>query len=388
MSVVLIVPSWGGTQLGRKPGGDDPVWVSYPELAMANVRQLRLGPDGVSPGPPDGVALFPGEPLQAYYQTAVVALTAQLKPLGFVVKTHGYDWRLDARTTGRELADRIRANASPEEPATVVAHSWGGIVARLAWRELVLTGEQALLRRLICLGTPHWGSYAPIEALSLTGQWSRQIQAISLGGQLLNVRTPADRLTFFPTAAQIATLASSFPSVYQLFPSLVAPNAASDPYRSALFGDTWPTDRGLDLGRIAETAMVFHPLLTRAETVPPPWVLTSAAAQGLPTTSRLLFPSLLGAANALGQSDSGDGTVTTDSAWLAGSALKAVTAAHADMANVLALGGQLADWILDPRGPPSPAPPLQTVGGNLTVVLQGPPLPSGLPSKPFVSSDC
>jgi hypothetical protein len=384
MPIVYLVPGLGGTSLGTTPSTTSDTWVSYTAIAQGYIGRLRLAADGVSPGPPDGVQLYFGRPLPDYYQRCIVALVTQLGPQGYVVLDHGYDWRLSALELGQDLADRIIAGVTPADPCTLVAHSYGGIVSRLAWAALVAAGKSGLVRRIITLGTPHWGSYGAIVLWSLAADQLNQIFYLSTPSAVLTSGiNPPGSARVWPTA-KIAALVSTFPSLYWTLTSLLAPDAGEDPHRSAIYGTAWPANVAVNQTWLQAAKNTWQPLLASASTIPPSWVLTTVAGVGLPTVNALVNPQVLGQSAAYSTADVGDGTVTSDAALLGGSAQYTLTASHQDLPNVAAEQGFLAGWITDPRGPPSPPPPAVVIPGQLSVQLAGPPSPQYIfPSIPI-----
>src|SRR5262245_2621457 len=147
----------GPHQFGRR------LWVNSTRLVIGEWRGLRLAEDGVSPAPEGGQALISGVPLEGYQDSLVGALRSQLGPKGYDVVVYAYDWRLRLRRAGHDLAQRIRAEASSDSPASIVAHSQGGLVARAAYADLAATGQAGLVRRIITIGTPHRGTYRGVK---------------------------------------------------------------------------------------------------------------------------------------------------------------------------------------------------------------------------------
>lgn len=377
MTICYAVPGLAGTELFTDAALTAKVWVDYTQLALGNLRYLRLAADGVSPAPPWGQILYPGQPLPDYYGQAIANLGVQLAPHGYTVVPWGYDFRISVRTTGPLLADRIRRDVTAANPCSIVCHSLGGLVARLAWADLVRTGETALVRRIVTLGTPHWGSYGAVRAWSLDAEPVTQLSYLSLtsAGVLGPVLAAAQGRIFFPR--DVATLFSSWPSVYETLPSLLAPDAATDPNRAQLYTHAWPADRGVNTTRLAEARDVFQPLLATANTLPPSWVLTTVGGEGYPTVSGLTFPSLLGESSAYTKRDSGDGQVVVSSAELPDSAVIRLNGAHGDLPVITAGIAGAADAILAVRVKPFPPPLPQQVPGVFPWKLHGPPIPVG-----------
>jgi pimeloyl-ACP methyl ester carboxylesterase len=90
---------------------------------------------------------------------AYLKLKLRLRVAGFNADFHAFDWRLSLAELGRQLKARLEA----EGPGVLlVAHSMGGLVSRAA------IAQGARCRRLIMLGTPNFGSFAPVMALRAT----------------------------------------------------------------------------------------------------------------------------------------------------------------------------------------------------------------------------
>jgi len=370
-----VVPGLAGSELFRDPALTSLLWVSYTELMLGTLGGMRLAPDGISPGPPDGIALYPGAPLPEYYESPIVQLAAALGPHGYDTFVHGYDWRLSTRITGPQLAARIRAEVDPADPCSIVAHSLGGLVARLAWADLARTGQTALVRRIVTLGTPHWGSYGAVRVWSLDHDLVTQLSYLSwLTAAFWTVPIAvAGGLLWSPT--RIAALAATWPSMYETLPSLLAPDAASDPGRAAIYNGQWPAARGVRPDLLADARDVYQPLLASAATQPPSWVMTTVAGVGESTVGALVAPWLLGDARAYKVTGDGDTTVQTSSALLAGSAQFTLGGCHGDLPEIAVGIPAAVNAILDPRGPPGPAPPPVHAPGHTPFGVHGPPFP-------------
>lgn len=174
---VYIVPGIMGSQLGlmrRPPLPNDILWLDPIDIQVGRLSTLRL--PGPAPIVPLGVVLY-----------SYLKLKLHLRAAGFAVRFHDYDWRLGVDELGSALAERIRSDAA--ERAAIVAHSMGGLVGRAA---LAHPGSSKV-RRLIQLGTPNSGSFAPVQALRGTYAVVRKIarllgkgSAESLAGEVFN----------------------------------------------------------------------------------------------------------------------------------------------------------------------------------------------------------
>ena len=114
---------------------------------------------------------------------------------GFRVEYYHYDWRLSLTTLGKQLAKYVQMQ---KENVSIVAHSMGGLVTRAA-----LKAGATRIDKVVMLGTPNQGSFAPVEVL----------QGINSNVVL------ADKLDQQHTAEELTkTVFSTFPSVYEMLP--------------------------------------------------------------------------------------------------------------------------------------------------------------------------
>ena len=164
---VLILPGIMGSKLGHpmrhagaKPRGRaaDVLWIDPLQIAAGNLTALAL-PSGRSLKAV-GVLLF-----------SYARLKLQLQIAGCNASFYPYDWRLGLDELGAKLAARI---ARGGRPVILVAHSMGGLVARTAARIL----PKHLVRKLIMLGAPNSGSFAPVQALRGTYPFVRKVAAL------------------------------------------------------------------------------------------------------------------------------------------------------------------------------------------------------------------
>jgi pimeloyl-ACP methyl ester carboxylesterase len=165
---VLILPGIMGSKLGgrlrsgvgtkRRGSAFEVLWIDPLQIAAGRLTALAL-PSKV-PIKSMGVLLF---------SYARLRLTLEIE--GFDVDFHSYDWRLGLGELGAKLAARIAADG---RPVTLVAHSMGGLVARSAVRVL----PKRLVRRLVMLGVPNEGSFAPVQALRGTYPFVRNMSAL------------------------------------------------------------------------------------------------------------------------------------------------------------------------------------------------------------------
>jgi hypothetical protein len=228
---VYIVPGIMGSQLGRMrraPLPNDILWLDPVDISLGQLALLRLPVEGTEPVHAEEHKHVPlqGEP-QDPQETRIVSLGVvlytylrlklHLRIAGFAPVFHDYDWRLGIDELGRGLADRLRGDRSR---SMIVAHSMGGLVSRAAMAAEGLNHVE----RVVLLGTPNSGSFAPVLAL-------RGVYAV--------VRKIA-RLSQSQTAESLAAeVFSTFPSLYHLLP--VNGEAGQDLFDAASWPDKGPT---------------------------------------------------------------------------------------------------------------------------------------------------
>jgi pimeloyl-ACP methyl ester carboxylesterase len=159
---VLILPGIMGSKLGVKGRIlDDVLWLDPVDIAAGHLTELSL-----AHGPTKHVAL--GVILFAYLK-----LKLRLKLNGFDADFHPFDWRQSLDSLGDELAQRLKSE--PAAQIQLVAHSMGGLVARAA-----LERRAPKVQRLVMLGTPNFGSFAPVQAIRGVYSVVRNVAAVDL----------------------------------------------------------------------------------------------------------------------------------------------------------------------------------------------------------------
>jgi hypothetical protein len=128
---------------------------------------------------------------------AYLKLRLRLQIAGFDADYWPFDWRERIATSGARLAAELR-RASGRGGIALVAHSMGGLVARSA------IAQGAPVERLVMLGTPNGGSFAPVQALRGTYPIVRKVAA-------LDVAHSAEELA--------RDVFGTFPGLYQMLPA-------------------------------------------------------------------------------------------------------------------------------------------------------------------------
>jgi pimeloyl-ACP methyl ester carboxylesterase len=186
---VLIVPGMMGSRLCEvsRRGGS------------SRAAVLWIDPRRVGAGRLEDLALPSGKSVRArgVLLPSYAKLKLELAIRGFDARFFAYDWRLGIEESGAALAATIAA----VRPAAVIAHSMGALAARVAARRL----PKRAIRRLIMLGAPNRGSYAPVLALRGVYPFVQKLSRLDL-------RHSPDELS--------AHIFSTFPGLYQMLPTL------------------------------------------------------------------------------------------------------------------------------------------------------------------------
>lgn len=200
--VVVINGIMGANlKVARAGGAAERVWVDLLQLVGGRFGDLALDLSG---GPADPAVRVEVDGLHSSYLPLVAQLQGSWDVLAF-----GFDWRLDIDRSARALADAI-ATFADGQPAHIVAHSMGGLVARRMlqlfpdlWRSMDDTTGAGRGGRLIMLGTPNHGSFAASLALSGAEEQLKRLAFVDLDHSL----------------ADIQRIVCRFAGCYQMLPS-------------------------------------------------------------------------------------------------------------------------------------------------------------------------
>jgi pimeloyl-ACP methyl ester carboxylesterase len=225
-SAVLIVPGMMGSRLceisgrgaAKRPARTNALWMDPLRIAAGDLGRLSLTRKSSHSIRPAG-ALLP----------AYAKLKLMLSIEGFEARYFAYDWRLGIDRIGAALASKIRAGG---KPVSLIAHSMGGLVARIAAKEL----PKRLIKRLVLLGTPNQGAFAPVLALRGTYPFVLRLSRLDLE------HSPEDLAS---------AVFCTFPGLCQLLPA--APMAPQiDLLDPRSWPDSGPKPDAALLGRVAE----------------------------------------------------------------------------------------------------------------------------------------
>jgi len=159
--MTYVLPGLMGSRIGtRGTLLDDVIWLDLVEVAAGHLTRLAL---------PRGARLVS---LGVMLLNAL-KLKLSLQIAGFDARFHAYDWRRSVEDLAHELNARIAAEGKRE--VLLVGHSLGGVVARVA-----LAMDTGRIARVVQLGSPNLGSFAPVLALRAVYPTVRKLAALDL----------------------------------------------------------------------------------------------------------------------------------------------------------------------------------------------------------------
>jgi pimeloyl-ACP methyl ester carboxylesterase len=217
---VLIVPGMMGSRLcdlSRRGGS-------------SRAAVLWIDPRRIGAGRLENLALHSRTSVRVrgILLASYARLKLELAIEGFDARFFAYDWRLGIEELGAALAAAMAA----VKPAAVIAHSMGALVARIAAGRL----PKRAVRRIILLGAPNLGSYAPVLALRGVYPFVQKLSRIDLK------HTP-DELS--------ARIFSTFPGLYQMLPTREHSDLDFDLLDPGSWPDQGPRPDPALLGRVA-----------------------------------------------------------------------------------------------------------------------------------------
>jgi pimeloyl-ACP methyl ester carboxylesterase len=143
---VYLLPGLMGSRIGTHGRLlDDVLWIDIAEIAAGHLVRLAL---------PRGARL---EAIGVILLNSL-KLKLSLQIAGFDAKFHAFDWRLGIDALARGLVDRLESERVAD--AQLVGHRMGGLVARAA-----LAVAEGRVSRVVQIGAPNFGSFAPVLAL-------------------------------------------------------------------------------------------------------------------------------------------------------------------------------------------------------------------------------
>lgn len=222
--LALMLPGIMGSHLAA---GDEWVWLFFPGLIAGRMGRLNIDAGDVRPNGWIGLS----------YERFAQHLAESHE-----VWPHAYDWRLSMEQTAKLFGDKLDAAMAEAEkrrkPLRIVAHSMGGLLARLALKEndrwqrfKAIPGS-----RLVQFGTPNMGSHS--------------IAAVLLGRDGLVQKI--ERFDLSNNMREFLDIVSRFPGVLELLPWPVKDGCAADGhdyFDPALWQRWWADDAENRAGR-------------------------------------------------------------------------------------------------------------------------------------------
>lgn len=354
-----VVPGILGSSMVTTESGFPKLWVNVERLAFGEFDRLLLAPDGISPQPPRGKTCLAREPIVEFYGSLTEALEEGLEPHGYDVKPWGYDWRMNITGPGYALAAEIEFIVPANDPCAIVAHSQGGLVARAAWYALKKIGKEGLIRRIVTIGTPHRGSYAPALVWSLQEELIDGLMIAMDAVQLVYGTFGPSPIDHIWSAYEVAAVTGTWPAMYDLLPLCDQAGLGADPLREELFDvDNWPAKLSLSGSHFWSSKQTWQSLLKDPDSMPPDEVLTTIAGITVPTPYKLAAADELGNPQAFQFGILGDGRVTEESALVPSPKRLTLAASHAGLLEDPWLLARIADEVLEVRVPPVPPAPI------------------------------
>ncbi len=218
---VVILPGIMGSELTLADNTQSQwlVWFHMFHIYRGWLEKLQLDEAGRDELDRDYRA-FPTNVWNKYYGEIVLHLSRNWKARAF-----WYDWRKSLSSASFDLAHFIHREFHGED-VTLVAHSMGGLVARTL---LLDQTNRKLVKRLIMLGTPNYGSFEVPQIF--TGIQGTVKSLITLAGGLTGFFSSSPK-------TEMLELLDSFPGVYQLMPWPEKVSANQKPLVKKLYDPT------------------------------------------------------------------------------------------------------------------------------------------------------
>jgi hypothetical protein len=151
--------------------GDQRVWLDW--RIVNGLQRLEYSASPTQVVTPDG-------PIGAYYDALAEFLADSHEVIPFA-----FDWRRPIEEEAQRLAGDVQlaldARSASRQPVRMLAHSMGGLVARTMQLEASAIWERMMAHagaRLVMLGTPNDGSWAPMQVLSGDDTFGNMLAAV------------------------------------------------------------------------------------------------------------------------------------------------------------------------------------------------------------------
>lgn len=167
--IVFVLPGIMGSHLAVE---DDRIWLDPLDLAAGGFEKLAIDAHGVRAEAP--VRMYYGDLIEYLAKT-------------HTVRSFPFDWRRpvaeEARRLGDEIDEALDQAERDGQPVRIIAHSMGGIVARVMiaerpdiWKRMCKHQSS----RFIMLGTPNGGAFATVQTLLAREPYIRYLSMLDL----------------------------------------------------------------------------------------------------------------------------------------------------------------------------------------------------------------
>lgn len=246
---VLFLHGITGSDLAvKEKSGEDHIWINFPRLIFGRMKDLKLHADGEREANPR-LTVAATRINKRYYARMMVALRARWNAESFA-----YDWRKDIDISSKALANTIRIRF-PGQPVHLVAHSMGGLVARnmirlfpKLWDEM-RGAELSAGGRLIMLGTPNYGSFAIVQAMTGEDRMMGLLEKVDLQHDM----------------SELLSITNSFLGSYQLLP---APSKLPTTLNDLYLAGSWSEKAHISQSHL-DRAHSFYEALDKNPTIDP-----------------------------------------------------------------------------------------------------------------------
>lgn len=307
--IVFMLPGTMGSHIQL---GGNRIWFDPAGMIAGEMEQLKIGATGVTP---DGW-------LDQSYEKLAFHLTSTHE-----VRPFAYDWRIsivdEATRFAKELKDGMADARKRGQPVRIIAHSMGGLVARLALKDLWAEFKAIPGSRLVQLGTPNNGSHSIAAVLMARDDF------------IQNIERWCD---WKHDMREFLEIVRDYPGVLELLPWPVANGRALDGVdyfdpkvwdawyaedSDSAKGRSWLTPQGPILGAAAQA-------IARIQAAPldPDCVIYVAGRASTPSAVRVVDGNV-----EIGWVDEGDGRVLWQTGIPPGVPTWYVNAVHGDLAN-------------------------------------------------------
>jgi len=386
---VMLIPGFTSLELVAPPltagNPDIVVWFNATVLGQAGPGILQLDPSGIAPGPLVPVWARGMTPRYLSRFAPYGDLLQWLSAHQFQNFYWSYDWRRTAQVLATQFAVFMAANYD-DQPFTVIGHSFGGLIARLAYPVYQATSTKKNWISTIFVAVPHWGSYEAARALAGRQDYYSLLYTLFVLGRTLQKAFPIlPIISGYPSgsvADQMQAAVASWPGLYDLLPNPNGGSPTPDPaipqlFKQATYAGYNPhvTQQALDDAASTQAA------LARALAGPRP-VEKNVIASGYDTVTKINNLSALTDNASYDYTSQGDGVITVGRQMYATPTAASIQAAHylaADYSSFLSLLPDLLDVnaaVVNPVPQPAPnapvnVPPIKNIFPPPNLPLQG-----------------